>query len=144
MALLYKPTKYAFVTVLEDGDKITEQEHTDSCDINKMIRSIDRGQMVRGGGSTIYGYDDTNMDAVQHRILKQQAEEELKAGPKEFTQEILDLIPASIKQKFGFKLAPKTDESKTNEKAPNPAEIPNPASGIPSPSNPSLKADNAQ
>lgn len=116
MAILYKPTKHAFYT---EGDSLTEQEHKDSCDINKMIRSIERGQNVRGGGSTTYGFDDVNMDGVQHRILKAEIESQLSNGPKEFEKEELDLIPDQVRKKFGFKQkAPKNDEPKTTKPAP--------------------------
>lgn len=56
---------------------LTEQEHTESCDINKMIRDAHRGMTVRGGGTNRYGYDDTTMDAVQFRIQKQELEKNL-------------------------------------------------------------------
>lgn len=114
MAILYKTTKWDVNT---EGPSLTEQEHKDSCDINKMIKNALRGQDVRGGGSGQYGYDDVNMDALTFRIQKQQLEEQLQNGPKEFTQEVLDLIPESIKNKFGYKRV-KNDEIKNDDKNP--------------------------
>jgi len=101
MAVKYQPSKFAYYT---EGDSLTEQEHKDSCDINLMLKNVVRGREVRGGGSTKYGYDDTTMDAVQFRIQKEQLEEQLLNGQKEFTQKQLDLIPKEIQQKFGYKL----------------------------------------
>lgn len=98
---MYGETPYDVNTV---GDSMTEQEHLDSCNINKMIKNALRGMDIRGGGSAVYGYDDTTMDAVQFRIQKQQLEEQLNAGQKEFTAKELELIPNSIVEKFGFKV----------------------------------------
>lgn len=101
MAILYPKTKWDFHT---EGPSLTEQEHLDSCDINKMIKNILRGMDVRGSNPGQYGYDDTTMDGLTFRIQKQQLEEQLSSGEKEFTKEQLDLIPKSIQEKFGFKL----------------------------------------
>ena len=128
MAILYKKTKYAFLT---EGDSLTEQEHKDSCDINKMISAALRGQDIRGGIPPQYGYDDMNMSGLDHRIQKQNIEDQLKTGPQEFSEEEFSLIPKSVAEKFGFKKkAPKNDESKTTLQTPNP-EAQNPAATIP-------------
>lgn len=116
MPIQYTPTKHAFYT---EGESLTDQEYKDSCDINKMISRALQGQEIRGSGPQQYGYDDTTMDAVTYRIQKEQLEESLSSGPKEFEKEELDLIPEKVKQKFGFKQkAQKNDEPKTTKPAP--------------------------
>ena len=74
MALNYQPSKNAFFT---NEEELTEQEHLDSCDINKMVKNAMRGMQVRGGRNPVYGYDDMTMGGLKHRILKQQLELEL-------------------------------------------------------------------
>lgn len=101
-----KPIEYKqgpFDTIIE-GDTLTESEHQDSCDINKMLLNASRGMDVRAGRANQYGYDDMTMDGLQFRIQKQDLEERLSSGQKEFTQEELDLIPKAIQEKFGFTL----------------------------------------
>ena len=61
MALNYQPSKHAFFT---EGEDLTEQEHLDSCDINKMVKNAMRGMQVRGGNNPKYGYDDMTMDVL--------------------------------------------------------------------------------
>lgn len=97
-----------------DPESMTEQEHKDSCDINKMMRNLDRGLEVRGGGSGIYGYDDTTMDAVQFRNEKARLEDELAQTSEalEFTEEELNAIPKAVREKYKFK---KKAAEKTNE-----------------------------
>lgn len=114
MAVKYQRGPY---DIVNDEKSLTETEHLDSCDINIMLKSIKRGQQVRGGGSTEYGYDDTTMDAVQFRIQKADLEEKLLNGQKEFTQEQLDLFPENIKKQFGYKLKKEaqTPESKNDD-----------------------------
>lgn len=126
MAIQYKPTKHAFKT---EGDSLTEQEHKDSCDINKMIHSISRGQQVRGNPrANQYGYDDTTMDAVTFRIEKQRLEEQLQEAPKEIEKSVLDQMPQKVVQKFGFKSkALQNDETKTTTTAPIQADQQQPA-----------------
>lgn len=116
MAVQYKIGKYDTVV---QGESLTEQEHKDSCDINLMLKSIDRGQMVRGGGSQEYGYDDTTMDAVQLRILKANLEEALLNGQKEFSKEELDLFPNNLQEKFGLKLKKEAAQLKSKNNEPN-------------------------
>lgn len=117
MANLNTPSKHAFYT---EGDSLTEQEHADSCDINIMLKSAARGLQVRGSGEPQYGYDDTTMDAVQFRIQKARLEEELAETAKanEFLEKELDLIPKSIREKFGFKkkTVPESPASKNDDK----------------------------
>lgn len=128
MALNYQPSKHAFIT---DEEDLTEQEHLDSCDINKMVKNAMRGMQVRGGNNPIYGYDDTTIDGLQHRILKQQLEQELgDLSEGEFDQETLDQIGPEIVKKFGFKLKqvkdlPKNDDKTTKNQDPTPP-VPNP------------------
>lgn len=122
----YKQTPYD--TIIE-GDSLTEQEHTDSCDANKMLLNAARGMSVRGGAQPQYGYDDTTMDGVQFRIQKEALERELANGPKEFSEEELELIPKPIQEKFGYKVkakTPKNDDktTKTGDPAPTPTEPP--------------------
>lgn len=110
VAIQYQSSKYAFVT---EGEELTEQEHLDSCDINKMVKNAMRGMQVRGGSNPIYGYDDITMDGLQHRILKQQLEQELgDLSEGEFDQETLDQIGPEIVKKFGFKLKKTLDSEK--------------------------------
>lgn len=129
MPINYKPTKYAFNT---EGPSLTEQEHHDSCDINKMLRSAARGQVVRGRSSQLrYGEDDTTLDGLTHRIRRQELEEELATGPQEFPEEILKKMPDGVKKKFGFKASSKSkkqaddplkNDDKTTKKSVDPAE----------------------
>lgn len=126
MAILYSKSKHAFHT---EGPTLTEQEHKDSCDINLMLKSASQHRQIRGGGSVTYGYDDTTMDGVQHRILKNQAENELSSMQKEVSKETFDLIPKSIRDKFGFKIkaetpAPTNDDQTTKNEPKPPAPIP--------------------
>lgn len=125
MAIKYLHTKYAFNTT---GPSLTEQEHKDSCDINIMIKSVQRGQQIRGSAKpSVYGYDDTTIDGVQHRIQKQQLEESLTdfTRKNELDTKELKLIPPQVQQKFGFKEkkaqpkppAPQNDDKTTNTKA---------------------------
>lgn len=113
MPLMYKPTKHAFFT---EGEELTEQEHKDSCDINKMVKSAMRGLPVRGSKLAPWGeefLDDTTMDAVQHRILKEKTERELtELAKSEFLPHELEAIPKSIREKFGFKKLKQVQEPK--------------------------------
>ena len=114
---MYDPQPDAFYC---DEETLTEQEHKDSCDINKMIHAALRGQNIRGATSEpVYGYDDTTMDGLTHRINKQQLEESLyqMALTTELTEEAIKKLPPHIQQKFGFRAhKPKTNEP--NEQKP--------------------------
>lgn len=115
MAIMYNLDKK--YSLHSEGDSLTEQEHKNSCDINLMIKSARNGQNIRGGGSITYGFDDTTMDGLTFRNQKSLIEQELLNSEKELPKEALDLIPESIKQKFGFKLRKKKDTNdKTNDK----------------------------
>lgn len=123
MAILHKPTKHARffepdpLDLCPDG---AEQEHKDSCDINKMIKNVQRGLEIRGSGPQQYGYDDTTMDALTLRIQKQQLEEELKKAQSiEFTEEELKAIPDKVKQKFKFKTKAKNESKKNDDQTTN-------------------------
>lgn len=111
--LQYKPTKYA----KKDFDPLlTEQEHKDSCDINKMMRNLKQGRQVRGRNNIQYGSDDTNMTMLQLLSEKQDLEVELTklSQSHEFTQKELDLID-QINPKFKkqFKLRLKKNDDQT-------------------------------
>lgn len=137
MPLKYEPSEHAFFT---EGDCLTEQEHADSCDINKMILNVHRGLDVRGGSQPSFGYDDMNMDLVQHLILKQQNEAELRAIAEnnEFSEKEFNLIPEAIRAKFKFKKSKAAPEPQTTIKTtttgqqaaqdPNPTPTPTPQS----------------
>ena len=119
MAIKYDPTPWDFHT---EGPSLTEQEHADSCDINKMVKNAMRGMDVRGSIPGNYGYDDTTMDGLTFRMEKQRLEQELASGPKEFEEEEFKLIPKSIAEKFGFtkkatKQANTNDDKTTNTNA---------------------------
>lgn len=107
MAILHTPSKHARFFEPDPIDKTphgAEQEHKDSCDINKMIKNVQRGLDIRGSGPQQYGYDDTTMDALTLRIQKQQLEEELKRAQNiEFTEEEIKHIPEQVQKKFKFK-----------------------------------------
>jgi len=104
LANLNKPTKHARSYIAREGEITTEQEHTASCDINIIMRSIQRGQQVRGGKATNYGHDDMTMDGLAFRIQKANLEAKLLEGQKEFSQEELDLFPKHIQEQFGYSL----------------------------------------
>lgn len=112
MAILYSPTKFAFFT---EGDPVTEPEHQDSCDINKMMRNALKGLQVRGGPNPVYGEDDLTMDAVSFHIQKQNLEKELNeiAEKHEFDPKELDLIPKKVRDKYKFKIKNELNDKKT-------------------------------
>ena len=90
---------------------MTEQEHIDSCDINKMVKAAARGQQVRGSKNPLqYGYDDTTMDGVSLRIEKERLEKELADGVSEETHKIL---PDHLKKRIKIKKAQKNDDQTT-------------------------------
>lgn len=102
MAKLYLSSDYA---IYPEGNSLTEQEHTDSCDINKMVKNAARGLQVRGGPQPQFGYDDTTLTGLDVRIQKQQLEESLHkiSSENEFSPEELQHIPNDVKSKFKFK-----------------------------------------
>lgn len=121
MAIQYKHTRHA---QFFDPDKgLTEPEHADSCDINKMVRSAMRGQQVRGSLTGSYGQDDLTIDAIQHRINKQKVTEELLRASQEaeLTEEQVKSIPEGVKKAFQFKIkkAVKNDNSNDDQKPAN-------------------------
>lgn len=119
MAILHQPSKHARFFEPDPIDKTphgAEQEHKDSCDINKMIKNVQRGLEIRGSGPQQYGYDDTTMDALTLRIQKQQLEEELKKAQNiEFTEEELKHIPDQVQKKFKFKKKAKNGDQKNDQ-----------------------------
>lgn len=137
MALQYDPTKVKHATPV-DSVSMTEPEHLESCDINKMVRDAARGIQVRGSSrDPVFGHDDTTMDGVQFRILKEETERNLSdlARQNEFSPDELKHMPAHVQKKFGFKTkkAPKpdpalNDDDKTTTKkadlAPKPDPVP--------------------
>lgn len=103
--ILYKPSKHAFFT---EGDSLTEQEHTDSCDINKMMRNLERGYNVRMSKTGPWhdgATDDLTMDSVSYRIAAEENLRELNriVSEDELDEDVLKIIPDSVKQKFKFK-----------------------------------------
>lgn len=104
---------------------LTEQEHKDSCDINKMMLNLHRGLDVRGGRATQYGYDDTTMDGLTFRIQKANLEKEMSeiAENVEFTQAEYDSIPDSVKERYKLRVKqeaptlPKNDDSNDDKTA---------------------------
>lgn len=98
----YKPTKHAFYT---EGDSLTETEHQESTDINKIMKDILNGKQVRTGPEPVFGEDDLNLTAVQHRINKQKIEDELQqiAAEHEFSEEELKHVPKKVQEKIKFK-----------------------------------------
>lgn len=125
MPIMYKNTKYAITfepCELDQSPHGAEQEHKDSCDINKMMRSLDLGHEVRGQkhGLWVDGVtDDLTMDAVQFRIQKAELEEELRLSAQhELDEEAQSVIPESIQKQFGlkFKKKKKADTAKKNDK----------------------------
>lgn len=116
MAIIQTREEIHFATPV-DEESLTEQEHKDSCDINIMMRKINNGQQIRTANSELlYGYDDTTMDGLQHRIMKQKIEQDLQqiSQDQEFTEAELNVIPESVKQKF--KLRKKVPQNDPNEK----------------------------
>lgn len=137
MPIHYGKTKHDLIMEPSEMDVFpegAEQEHKKSCDINNMIKDLLRGIDVRGNAiPPQYGYDDTTLSGLDHRIQKQELEDQLRESAKtEFSEEEFNLIPQSIREKFGFKKKPqqKNDDQTTNSASPTP---PNPN---PSPNNP--------
>ena len=97
MPLQYDPKKVN-TPYFTEGESLTEQEHKDSCDINKMIRALERGQQVRGGNQPRFGIDDTTMDGVQFRLEKERLEAEM--AETELPEEHEKHVPEHIKKKF--------------------------------------------
>lgn len=112
MPKMYDPNPDAFYCTPSELDLCNgaEQEHADSCDVNKMIKRAANGQTIRTSLSQpIYGYDDTTMDAVQYRIQKEQLEKDLNETAKsgELDEAFEKHIPEGIKKKFGLKFKKK-------------------------------------
>lgn len=89
MPLMYDPASipHGFDT---GPESLTEQEHKDSCDINKIIGRMARGLNVNTKKLAPWGenfVDDTTMDAVKHRIQKEKIENDLKALASEPIEE---------------------------------------------------------
>lgn len=127
MPRMFEFSPYA---IHNDEPSLTEQEHINSCDANKMIKAAMNGQTFRGTTSEPqYGYDDTTLDAVQYRIQKEALEKELNdiSSTHEFEPQELNYIPDPVKKRFKFKQKNKQMELKPNEqndktKAPTTAE----------------------
>ncbi|AZL82943.1 hypothetical protein [Apis mellifera associated microvirus 61] len=133
MAIKYKNTKYAKVFDPKIEPSLTEQEHKNSCDINIMLKNAARGMQIRGGSQPRYGFDDTTLDGVSHRIQKEQVEASLRdaAQNNEFDENELKHIPPDLQKKFGFKTkkgstkpAAQNDDDKTTTKKPADTEPP--------------------
>ncbi|AZL82670.1 hypothetical protein [Apis mellifera associated microvirus 60] len=117
MPLLYKPEKYAYYTV---GDSLTEQEHADMCDANIMIKRALKGQSILTQEPAGYGYDDTTLDGLSHRIQKQQLEEELNESLKnevseEEAKRLKEMLPAHYHERIKVKRDKDRDVPKSME-----------------------------
>lgn len=136
--ITYEPKKGAFFT---EGISMTEQEHIHSCDINLMIKSINRGHPVRTSKTGPWAndpkgnpghYDDTTIDPVTLRIQKQKIEADLAAlaASGEISEDEVKHIPDHIRKKFDFKTHKKDskkpavkNDDKTTKKSADP-EVP--------------------
>lgn len=123
MANLNTPTKHAFKFKKKS---LTEQEHKDSCDINKMIGSLNRGQQVRMQKTKPAqwdgkAFDDMSANKLDIMIEKERLEKDLSVTMQtnEFTEEQAKHIPNSIKEKFGIKIKKESDETKTKKASKN-------------------------
>lgn len=119
MAVLYGKTKFDTPV---DPISLTEQEHLDSCDINKMVKAASRGMQVRGGPEPKYGDDDTTMSQLDVRI---ELERNLDiVNNHEFEQKELDHIPKSVQQQFKLRKKQATNDDKTTNQPSSPATPP--------------------
>lgn len=98
-----------------DPKSMTEQEHKDSCDINKMIGDLALGKPVRSSDKVLYGHDDLTISSTEFHIQKKAIENELVdiAENHEFTEEELKHIPPQVQKRFKLKTKPKTNDDKT-------------------------------
>lgn len=105
MPIQYKSSKHALII---EGENMTEQEHKDSCDINKMVKSAARGLQVRGSSTGPWAdgtIDDLTIDRTQLNIQKQHLEAELTAfaSQNELSPDELKHVPSHVQKRFGFK-----------------------------------------
>ena len=115
MAVLNKPGKYALK--FEDPS-LTEQEHKDSCDINKMILNAFRGAQVRGSNAPLrYGEEDVNMTPMDIHLQREATEAELSqiAETHELEEEAQKYIPDAVKEKFKFKFKSKKTQNQNDD-----------------------------
>lgn len=147
MARKYPVSKYA---THNTEPSLTEQEHKDSCDINVMMKAVNRGYTVRGAlHEARYGVDDMNYDRMQHEMTKEQINAHFASLPSdhEFSPEELSLIPKDLIKKFGLKVkkaqahAAKNNDDKTTMKN---AAQPKPESNEPESSDPVKKPSDAR
>lgn len=115
MANLNKPTKYDTPV---DPESLTEQEHKDSCDINKMILAAHRGQQIRQAKPGLWvdgAFEDMNQTLTSLKIQKEHTETALAeyASQNELTDEEWKAFPDEIKKRF--KLRKKKATSQTND-----------------------------
>lgn len=118
MANLNKPTPYDTPV---DTESMTEQEHKDSCDINKMILAAHRGQQIRQAKPGLWvdgSFDDMNQSLTSLRIQKEHTEIALAeyAQNNELTEAEWKAFPDEVKKRF--KLRKKKQDLK-NENEPN-------------------------
>lgn len=101
--------------VINDEASLTEQEWKDSCDINKMIRGALKGAIMNGSPNpAVFGYDDTTLDGVTHRINLQKSHEAMEKLSKEELEPLAyENIPDHIRKKF--KLRKKSPPSPASE-----------------------------
>lgn len=137
MPIEYKPDPYGIHT---GPETLVEQEHKDSCNINIMLKKALNGQPVRmSSNNPTYGYDDTTLSGLDHRIQMQETIESLEqlAPQAELTEEQLNAIPEKDRKRFGFKAKaktptptptpiPKNDDDEPNDDDEKPKKSPKP------------------
>lgn len=119
--------EYKRVQVHFTQKSLTEQHHKKDCDPYNIIKKAQMGLPIGGrGGNLNYGYDDTTMDGLQYRIMKQHHEQEInQLLENEFTAEEYDIIKdrlpknlvnkIKVKKKLEEKIEP-TDTKKSEVK----------------------------
>lgn len=117
MPIMYKNPPDAIMPV---GESLTEQEFADSCDINKMVRNMLNGMPARAGDPVLYGYDDTTIDGLQHRINLQKAkeiEQELEEFAKnnEVEDVVFDAFNEHLRQKIKLRKKAKDNDDQTTK-----------------------------
>lgn len=102
MPIQYTPSKYAYYT---SDEILVEQEHAVECDANVIIKRAANGQSVRTRVPGPYGYDDTTLDGVQHRIIKEQLKEELdETLEQEFDEQDAEKIKSALPENYAKKV----------------------------------------
>lgn len=128
MAILYKANKDAIMPV---GESLTEQEHLESCDINRQVERARRGlPLIGSANEPRYGVDDTNLDLMQVKNALRDAEARMNEVPKDsLSEEELAHVPEGVRKKFGLKAKPKSPAVKPSEAVGDKAQTPGVANG---------------